>query len=60
MSDISHILNHLGEEREKYFGSVSPPIFQSSNFCFNTVAEMRDALKNEDSSEAEVLLWLQA
>lgn len=49
MSDISHILNHLGEEREKYFGSVSPPIFQSSNFCFATVAEMREALKNEDS-----------
>jgi len=49
MSDISHILNHLGEDREKYFGSVSPPIFQSSNFCFASVAEMREALKHEDS-----------
>lgn len=49
MDDISHILNHLGEEREKYSGSVSPPIFQSSNFCFNTVEQMREALKHEDS-----------
>lgn len=49
MSDISHILNHLGEEREKYFGSVSPPVFQSSNFCFESVDKMREALKHEDS-----------
>jgi len=47
--DISHILNHLGEEREKYFGSVSPPVFQSSNFCFETVEQMRQALKQENS-----------
>ena len=45
--DISHILNHLGEEREEYYGSVAPPVFQSSNFCFKTVAEMREKLKRE-------------
>lgn len=49
MNDISHILNHLGEDRENYYGSVSPPVFQSSNFCFSSVADMREALKKEDS-----------
>src|SRR3972149_2384590 len=45
--DISYILNHLGEEREEYYGAVSPPVFQTSNFCFKTVAEMREKLKRE-------------
>jgi cystathionine beta-lyase len=45
--DISHILNHLGEDREEYYGSVAPPIFQSSNFAFRTVAEMREKLTKE-------------
>ncbi len=45
--DISHILNHLGEERENYFNAVSPPIIQTSNFCFKTVDEMRKALQIE-------------
>lgn len=45
--DISHIINHLGEEREEYYGAVAPPVFQTSNFCFNSVAEMREKLKRE-------------
>jgi cystathionine beta-lyase/cystathionine gamma-synthase len=45
--DISFILNQLGEEREEYYGAVAPPIFQTSNFCFKTVAEMREKLKQE-------------
>ncbi|MCW3103522.1 MAG: cystathionine beta-lyase [Bacteroidetes bacterium] len=45
--DISYILNHLGEERDEYYGSVAPPIFQSSNFCFKNVAEMREKLTRE-------------
>jgi len=45
--DISHILNHLGEDREEYYGSVAPPIFQSTNFCFKTVSEMREKLTHE-------------
>src|SRR3989304_7583759 len=47
MMDISEILNHTGEDRENYFNSVSPPVIQSSNFCFGTVAEMREGLKKE-------------
>jgi cystathionine beta-lyase/cystathionine gamma-synthase len=39
--DLSHILNHLGEERAGYHGAVAPPLVQSSIFAFPTVAEMR-------------------
>ncbi len=46
-NDISFILNHLGEERSNYFNSVAPPVIQSSNFCFETVDEMRAGLKKE-------------
>ena len=45
--DLSHILNHLGEDRELYFNSVSPPLMQSSNFHFPTVADMRAAWPRE-------------
>ncbi len=45
--DNSFILNHLGEERDEYYGSVAPPVFQTTNFCFKTVAEMRQKLTKE-------------
>lgn len=45
--DISYILNHLGEEREGYYGSVVPPVFQTTNFCFKTVEDMREKLTKE-------------
>jgi len=45
--DTSFILNHLGEEREDYFNAVAPPIIQSTNFCFKTVAAMRKDLERE-------------
>ncbi len=45
--DLSEILNHLGEERERYFWSVSPPVMQSSNFSFPDVATMRTQLLDE-------------
>jgi cystathionine beta-lyase/cystathionine gamma-synthase len=45
--DIDYILNHLGENREEYYGAVSPPLFQSTNFCFKNVGEMREKLKHE-------------
>jgi len=46
--DLSYILNQLGEERGKYFHSVSPPIIQSSNFCCDTVDDLRSAILNEE------------
>lgn len=45
--DIPYILNHLGEERDEYYGAVAPPVFQTTNFCFKTVAEMRQQLTSE-------------
>jgi cystathionine beta-lyase/cystathionine gamma-synthase len=48
--DLSWILNHLGEDREQYFGAVAPPIVQSSIFAFPTVAKMREGFRDELSS----------
>ncbi|HZY38506.1 MAG TPA: aminotransferase class I/II-fold pyridoxal phosphate-dependent enzyme [Mucilaginibacter sp.] len=45
--DLSYILNELGEDRENYFNAVSPPIIQTSNFTFKTVADFREALSEE-------------
>jgi cystathionine beta-lyase/cystathionine gamma-synthase len=45
--DLSHILNHLGEERGRYDGAVVPPLVQSSIFAFPTVAAMRAGFGDE-------------
>jgi cystathionine beta-lyase/cystathionine gamma-synthase len=45
--DLSYILNELGEDRELYFNAIAPPIIQTSNFKFNTVAAFRDTLIDE-------------
>lgn len=47
MEDLSYILNHLGEERQKYFNAVSPPVIQTSNFCFPDLASFRQAFTDE-------------
>ena len=44
---LSDILNHLGEERAKYYNAVSPPIIQSSNFVFNSFDDLKSAFQNE-------------
>jgi len=43
----SNILTHLGEERERYFNAVAPPIIQSSNFVFDSVADFRKKFEDE-------------
>ncbi len=48
--DISYIINELGEDRENYFNAVVPPIFQTSNFAFKTVDDMRKAFTDEYST----------
>src|SRR4030095_12326071 len=47
--DLSYILNELGEERENYFNAISPPIAQTSNFAFKTVADLSNAFEDEMS-----------
>jgi cystathionine beta-lyase/cystathionine gamma-synthase len=39
----------LGEERENYFNAVAPPIFQTSNFAFQKVDDLRKAFEDEMS-----------
>jgi cystathionine beta-lyase/cystathionine gamma-synthase len=51
--DLSYIINKLAEEREQYFNAVAPPVIQTSNFAFNTVASLREAL----ADESEVYLY---
>lgn len=46
-NDISYIINELAEERENYFNAIAPPIIQTSNFAFNTVADLRRAFEDE-------------
>lgn len=45
--DLSHILAHLGEDRERGFDAVIPPIVQSGNFSYPTVAAMRAVVQQE-------------
>jgi cystathionine beta-lyase/cystathionine gamma-synthase len=47
MKDLSKILNQIGEDRDAYYNAVSPPIFQTSNFCFKSVKELRNSLDKE-------------
>jgi len=44
---LSEILYRLGEDREKYFNAVSPPVMQSSNFTFQSLEEFRKAFSDE-------------
>ncbi len=45
--DLSHLLTHLGEDRERGFDAVVPPIVQSGNFTYPTVAAMRAVVQHE-------------
>jgi cystathionine beta-lyase/cystathionine gamma-synthase len=45
--ELSHIINELGEDREKYFNAVAPPIIQTSNFAFKSVKQFREGLRDE-------------
>jgi cystathionine beta-lyase/cystathionine gamma-synthase len=47
--DLSYILNQLGEDHEAYYGAIAPPVIQTSNFAFRTVAELRAAAADERS-----------
>lgn len=47
MDELSYILNELGEERDNYFNAIAPPIIQTSNFSFKTVADFRAGLSDE-------------
>lgn len=48
-SEISYIINELAEDRSSYYNAIAPPIIQTSNFAFETVAEMRSRFEDEYS-----------
>lgn len=50
MKNETEILTHLGEEREKYFNAIAPPIIQTSNFKFDTIADLKKAFDYERGS----------
>jgi cystathionine beta-lyase/cystathionine gamma-synthase len=45
--DLSYIINHLGEERDEYYGAVNPPVHQTSNFRAKTVKDLRNKIQHE-------------
>lgn len=49
-SDISYIINELGEDRDLYFNAIAPPIIQTSNFAFKKVDALRKAFEDEMST----------
>ncbi len=50
MKDISYIINQLGEERDTYMNAITPPLFQTSNFAFRNVEELKKAISDEKNS----------
>ena len=44
---LSETLYHTGEDRQRYFNAVSPPIIQSSNFAFDSLESFRAAFADE-------------
>ena len=46
-NDLAYIINELAEDRDQYFNAISPPIFQTSNFSFTTVADLEQAFADE-------------
>jgi cystathionine beta-lyase/cystathionine gamma-synthase len=45
--DLSEILFNLGEDHVAWQGSISPPIYQSSNFRLSSFNDLREAFSDE-------------
>lgn len=45
-----YIISLLGEELPEFHGSVSPPIFATSNFFYSSSDDMQKALENESTT----------
>lgn len=48
--NVAYIINVLGENETSEVSPVAPPIYQTSNFYFKTVAQFRDAISDEKKS----------
>lgn len=47
--DVTEILHHMGENALP-FNAVSPPIFQTSIFCFKSFDDFKNAMADEEAS----------
>jgi cystathionine beta-lyase/cystathionine gamma-synthase len=47
--DLSYVINELGEDRERYFNAVAPPIMQTSNFRVEKVDQLKALFEDEYS-----------
>ncbi|MBK7427072.1 MAG: aminotransferase class I/II-fold pyridoxal phosphate-dependent enzyme [Saprospiraceae bacterium] len=45
--ELDDILYHLGENHDDWYQAIAPPIYQTSNFRFKTVADFREKAKDE-------------
>ncbi|MBP7643464.1 MAG: PLP-dependent transferase, partial [Saprospiraceae bacterium] len=48
--DNDEIIFHLAEDRARYFEAVTPPIIQSSNFVFDSIADLRQKVVAESEN----------
>ncbi|MEO6584487.1 MAG: aminotransferase class I/II-fold pyridoxal phosphate-dependent enzyme [Ferruginibacter sp.] len=48
--NISNIINEFAEDRQHYFNAIAPPIVQTSNFVFEKLEDLRQALTDEYST----------
>jgi cystathionine beta-lyase len=44
---LDEIIYHLGEDRSQYHNAVTPPIYQTSNFVFDSIADFKQKIENE-------------
>lgn len=42
MEKIRTIISHYGENPQNYLGAITPPIFENSNFAFNSYEELEE------------------
>jgi cystathionine beta-lyase/cystathionine gamma-synthase len=49
-TDLSYILNELGEDRDQYFRAIAPPIMQTSNFAFKKIDDLHKVFEDEYSA----------
>src|SRR5690606_137174 len=45
--ELDDIFYHLGENHDEWHQAIAPPIYQTSNFRFKTVAEFREKAQDE-------------
>lgn len=48
--DLDQTIYYTGENHDYWLGSISPPIYQTSNFVFDSVEEFKEKIKDEKAN----------